>query len=169
MVSGLRQRNGPGVRRATGDGGLTVGLALGEALGVAVGVGLGLVTWGVGTASGSGGVRWQAGTSASTAAASTHGVRIVITNPVLGVHRSVAGPGPDPATVTLLRDMKTFDDLYAELAEKAATRPEGSGTVAALDAGVHSHRQEAGRGSGRVLDGRRARVTGAGGRGAVAS
>lgn len=34
--------------------------------------------------------------------------------------------------------MKTFDELYAELAEKAATRPEGSGTVAALDAGVHA-------------------------------
>ena len=33
--------------------------------------------------------------------------------------------------------MKTFDQLYAELGEKAATRPEGSGTVAALDAGVH--------------------------------
>ena len=33
--------------------------------------------------------------------------------------------------------MKTFDALYAELREKAATRPEGSGTVAALDAGVH--------------------------------
>ena len=33
--------------------------------------------------------------------------------------------------------MKTFEQLYAELAEKAATRPEGSGTVAALDAGVH--------------------------------
>lgn len=50
----------------------------------------------------------------------------------------MAGPSPDPATVTLLREMKTFDDLYAELAEKAATRPAGSGTVAALDAGVHS-------------------------------
>ena len=34
--------------------------------------------------------------------------------------------------------MKTFDDLYAELAEKALSRPEGSGTVAALDAGVHA-------------------------------
>ena len=33
--------------------------------------------------------------------------------------------------------MKTFDGLYAELLERAATRPEGSGTVAALDAGVH--------------------------------
>lgn len=34
--------------------------------------------------------------------------------------------------------MKTFDDLFAELAEKARARPEGSGTVAALDAGVHT-------------------------------
>jgi phosphoribosyl-ATP pyrophosphohydrolase len=34
--------------------------------------------------------------------------------------------------------MKTFDQLFAELADKAATRPAGSGTVAALDAGVHS-------------------------------
>ena len=34
--------------------------------------------------------------------------------------------------------MKTFDDLYAELADKAVSRPEGSGTVAALDAGVHA-------------------------------
>ncbi|MCU1569863.1 MAG: hisE [Naasia sp.] len=34
--------------------------------------------------------------------------------------------------------MKTFDELFAELADKAAARPEGSGTVAELDAGVHS-------------------------------
>ena len=34
--------------------------------------------------------------------------------------------------------MKTFDALYAELAEKARTRPAGSGTVVALDAGVHA-------------------------------
>ncbi|OLP48804.1 phosphoribosyl-ATP diphosphatase [Salmonella enterica subsp. enterica serovar Javiana] len=34
--------------------------------------------------------------------------------------------------------MKTFDELYAELADKAATRPEGSGTVRELDAGVHA-------------------------------
>ena len=33
--------------------------------------------------------------------------------------------------------MKTFDQLYSELAEKARTRPEGSGTVARLDEGVH--------------------------------
>jgi phosphoribosyl-ATP pyrophosphohydrolase len=34
--------------------------------------------------------------------------------------------------------MKTFDDLFAELADKAARRPDGSRTVAELDAGVHS-------------------------------
>lgn len=34
--------------------------------------------------------------------------------------------------------MKTFDELFAELAEKAASRPEGSRTVAELDAGVHT-------------------------------
>ncbi|AKE00698.1 phosphoribosyl-ATP diphosphatase [Rhodococcus qingshengii] len=34
--------------------------------------------------------------------------------------------------------MKTFESLFAELTERAATRPEGSGTVAALDAGVHA-------------------------------
>jgi phosphoribosyl-ATP pyrophosphohydrolase len=34
--------------------------------------------------------------------------------------------------------MKSFDSLWSELAEKAQTRPEGSGTVAALDAGIHS-------------------------------
>jgi phosphoribosyl-ATP pyrophosphohydrolase len=34
--------------------------------------------------------------------------------------------------------MKSFDALWLELSEKAITRPEGSGTVAALDAGVHS-------------------------------
>ena len=34
--------------------------------------------------------------------------------------------------------MKTFDDLFAELSQKAADRPEGSGTVRELDAGVHA-------------------------------
>lgn len=34
--------------------------------------------------------------------------------------------------------MKTFDDLFAELAAKASARPEGSRTVAELDAGVHA-------------------------------
>ncbi len=34
--------------------------------------------------------------------------------------------------------MKTFDGLFDELQTKARTRPDGSGTVAALDAGVHT-------------------------------
>jgi phosphoribosyl-ATP pyrophosphohydrolase len=34
--------------------------------------------------------------------------------------------------------MKSFDSLWAELSEIALTRPAGSGTVQALDAGVHS-------------------------------
>jgi phosphoribosyl-ATP pyrophosphohydrolase len=34
--------------------------------------------------------------------------------------------------------VKTFDELFAELRDRAAQRPEGSGTVAALDAGVHA-------------------------------
>ena len=34
--------------------------------------------------------------------------------------------------------MKTFDELFAELSDKAISRPTGSGTVAELDAGVHA-------------------------------
>ena len=34
--------------------------------------------------------------------------------------------------------MKTFEELWTELNDLAQARPEGSGTVAALDAGVHS-------------------------------
>lgn len=34
--------------------------------------------------------------------------------------------------------MKTFESLWAELSQRALQRPDGSGTVAALDAGVHA-------------------------------
>lgn len=34
--------------------------------------------------------------------------------------------------------MKTFDGLFAELADKARTRPDGSRTVEELDAGIHA-------------------------------
>ncbi|MET1061221.1 MAG: phosphoribosyl-ATP diphosphatase [Nocardioides sp.] len=34
--------------------------------------------------------------------------------------------------------MKTFEELWVELNDKAQNRPEGSGTVAELDAGVHA-------------------------------
>lgn len=33
---------------------------------------------------------------------------------------------------------KSFEDLFVELRRRAVTRPEGSGTVRALDAGVHA-------------------------------
>ena len=34
--------------------------------------------------------------------------------------------------------MSTFDELFAELSDKAHTRPAGSGTVAELDQGIHA-------------------------------
>lgn len=34
--------------------------------------------------------------------------------------------------------MKSFEELFVELSEKAVARPEGSDTVARLDAGIHS-------------------------------
>ncbi|MEP9392445.1 phosphoribosyl-ATP diphosphatase [Gordonia sp. VNQ95] len=34
--------------------------------------------------------------------------------------------------------MKTFEELFAELSDKAQSRPVGSGTVAALDSGIHT-------------------------------
>ena len=34
--------------------------------------------------------------------------------------------------------MKSFDELFHELSRTAIERPEGSGTVARLDAGVHA-------------------------------
>jgi phosphoribosyl-ATP pyrophosphohydrolase len=34
--------------------------------------------------------------------------------------------------------VKTFDELFIELADRASTRAEGSGTVRELDAGVHA-------------------------------
>lgn len=33
--------------------------------------------------------------------------------------------------------MKNFEELFAELSEKADSRPEGSRTVAELDSGIH--------------------------------
>ncbi|XBH22851.1 phosphoribosyl-ATP diphosphatase [Jonesiaceae bacterium BS-20] len=33
--------------------------------------------------------------------------------------------------------MKKFEELFAELSQKSIDRPQGSGTVAELDAGVH--------------------------------
>ena len=41
------------------------------------------------------------------------------------------------ASDATLGGMKTFEDLFAELQDKAAARPADSGTVAELDRGVH--------------------------------
>lgn len=48
----------------------------------------------------------------------------LIVDPLLMLHSKVGS-------------MKSFDDLWAELAETLVMRPAGSGTVAAVDAGVH--------------------------------
>jgi phosphoribosyl-ATP pyrophosphohydrolase len=37
-----------------------------------------------------------------------------------------------------LPGVKTFEELWAELSARAGERPEGSGTVRQLDAGVHA-------------------------------
>ena len=50
---------------------------------------------------------------------------------------ALAQPGGTARTVTLSL-VKTFEQLYAELTDKAATRSVGSRTVAELDAGVHA-------------------------------
>lgn len=41
------------------------------------------------------------------------------------------------ATMVNVNDNKTFESLFSELIQCATDRPEGSGTVKALDAGVH--------------------------------
>ena len=63
-------------------------------------------------------------------------------------------PGPRRSR---LCHVKTFEDLFAELSDKAATRPAGSGTVAAARRRRARHRQEDRRGGRRGLDGRRVR------------
>ena len=42
------------------------------------------------------------------------------------------------ADTRTLSAVKTFDELFSELTAKATERPEGSGTVAQLDAGIHT-------------------------------
>ena len=50
----------------------------------------------------------------------------------------MGGDGWQKARPVTLTFVKTFDQLFAELSGKAATRPQGSGTVVELDAGVHA-------------------------------
>ena len=51
---------------------------------------------------------------------------------------SARGSGEAAGVVYYAPVSKTFDDLFTELLHRAVTRPEGSGTVRALDAGVHA-------------------------------
>ncbi len=55
-----------------------------------------------------------------------------------GSSRQPDGIRPAVGAPVGLGTVKSFEQLFAELADKAATRPEGSGTVAALDGGVHA-------------------------------
>jgi phosphoribosyl-ATP pyrophosphohydrolase len=50
----------------------------------------------------------------------------------------VGGHTPPRARSGTIAGVKTFDALFAELTDKQAIRPDGSDTVAALDAGVHA-------------------------------
>ncbi len=54
-----------------------------------------------------------------------------------GLRASSRGRAEAPESLGLTL-VKTFDELWAELSEKARTRPDGSDTVRALDAGVHA-------------------------------
>jgi len=49
----------------------------------------------------------------------------------------VSAPAPR-APVVFGNVSKSFEDLFAELRERAIARPDGSGTVRQLDAGVHA-------------------------------
>jgi phosphoribosyl-ATP pyrophosphohydrolase len=64
--------------------------------------------------------------------------RVIRVSAVPHCGRTRASPSPFARPPRSISVVKTFEQLYAELAEKAVTRPEGSGTVAALDAGVHA-------------------------------
>ena len=46
--------------------------------------------------------------------------------------------------------MKNFEELFDELSRKAVERPEGSGTVDELDAGIHAIGKKIGEGAGEV-------------------
>ena len=106
----------------------------------------------------------RAGASAARWSRASRGRRSLrLTHAILPVHARTGDGDPDEQLGWLV--VKTFEELWAELAEKARTRPDGSGTVRAARRRRPRDRQEAGRGGRRVLDGRRARGPGAGGRG----
>jgi phosphoribosyl-ATP pyrophosphohydrolase len=76
----------------------------------------------------------------STISHSPFGLRLDAAIPIVGAHRALAWTNPRDRRLRRVkqsRPVKTFDALFAELSERARTRPAGSGTVAALDGGVH--------------------------------
>ena len=62
---------------------------------------------------------------------------IWMTDRVASCSRPLRANAPSPLPVGCVLVSKSFEDLFAELCHRAATRPEGSGTVRALDAGIH--------------------------------
>ncbi|BBY67522.1 hypothetical protein MHEL_57650 [Mycolicibacterium helvum] len=58
----------------------------------------------------------------------------------IGTERAPTGNRRDGESAHMEQSqaVKTFEELFAELGERARTRPAGSATVAALDAGVHT-------------------------------
>ena len=52
--------------------------------------------------------------------------------------RLVIGALQSHGWCAILFSVKNFDSLFEELRERAETRPEGSGTVKALDSGLHT-------------------------------
>ena len=53
-----------------------------------------------------------------------------------GLHIACVRSGPPALRQSV--PVKTFESLFAELTDRAESRPAGSGTVDALDAGVHA-------------------------------
>src|ERR1044072_8897521 len=64
-------------------------------------------------------------------------MRVVIGHRPWWKHNTVNPRDRGIASVKQSRAVKTFDALFAELSERARTRAADSGTVAALDGGVH--------------------------------
>ncbi|WJZ02651.1 Phosphoribosyl-ATP pyrophosphatase [Corynebacterium freiburgense] len=73
---------------------------------------------------------------AGIAAASAAGCRVIDVTQISSFEG--VGVGEVREWYERMSRVKTFDSLYTELLQRVETRPEGSGTVAALDKGVHT-------------------------------
>lgn len=71
---------------------------------------------------------------------SAPGLLALAADALLGIAVDARSADTEPARAGVsdrLERVKTFESLFAELQDKAVNRPDGSGTVAELDAGVH--------------------------------